>query len=759
MSASEFSFYSLKIFPFLFIMSIWTAANASEQITVAEGETYNIDKDASYTKYQNEDLNGAVASVSGTLNVNGPASFKNNTGNMGGVIYNEGTVSITSLSGNSVFGSNTAMEGGVIYNADSGKISEISHALFQRNQGEAGGVIYNSNSTGSTGGGNISKIANASFIENSAGVNKGGVLLNSGTVNSIETVAFRTNIASDGGAISNDEYGLISLISNATFDSNYALMGEVKQGGAISNSGVIESISDSSFTGNKAGSLGGAIYNQGKITFNGNNTFSGNVAEESANDIYNSGNIIIADGMTIMDGGIKGTGTLTIAENAVLNIGSTVLEQGKLVLDGTLAASILNPSSFAAIDIDEISIGENAVLDLTLGAVGKYDFGAAIDINNIKYADLIYNVSIDGTNIVVETKDVSDISNNTNISSDAALVLVGLANSSDSFVNSAALIAQNALKEGDIDYVEQESAKLRNEDKPIVHSVATAVNNQVLSVTSDRMSSISGIGRSGGDWPKIDYGVWAQGLMNRTKYSDKFTGDTNGISVGFDTLIKDKYTIGIGYAYNETEVETNTRDTEISSNSLFLYGQYKPSKWYVGATLTYTMADYTEMATAFENLTINPEYDVDSFGGQMVTGYELSSGIIPEVAIRYLHINQDAYNNGIADISDTNTNYLTGVAGLKYGFVIEAEGRLKLRPEIRAAATYDFISDEAVAIVTVPGLASYKVTSENLSRFGGEVGVGLSAMYNAWVFSVNYDLDIHKDYTSQTGMLKFRYKF
>ena len=81
------------------------------------------------------------------------------------------------------------------------------------------------------------------------------------------------------------------------------------------------------------------------------------------------------------------------------------------------------------------------------------------------------------------------------------------------------------------------------------------------------------------------------------------------------------------------------------------------------------------------------------------------------------------------------------------------------RPELRAAATYDVMSDAATATMIIPGAGSYVVLGQRLSRLGGEFGLGLSVHYNEWEFSANYDLDLHEHYTSQTGMLKFRYTF
>ena len=43
-------------------------------------------------------------------------------------------------------------------------------------------------------------------------------------------------------------------------------------------------------------------------------------------------------------------------------------------------------------------------------------------------------------------------------------------------------------------------------------------------------------------------------------------------------------------------------------------------------------------------------------------------------------------------------------AGLKYAFAIENDWKVRLRPELRAAMTYDFISDDIVATVAVTAL-------------------------------------------------------
>lgn len=728
-----------------------------------------------------------IATVDVTGNFGGNSVTTNSTNALGGAVYNEGTFTAT---GNFISNSSSSVgglaNGGAIYNVGNAEINGhfTNNFAYSENENAQGGAIFNADS------GTLTLTDNKTFYGNRAGY-AGGAIYNEGSVSALNGMRFDTNISSFGGAIYNISDNGIQSISNSLFVGNIASEGGAinnqgnistitentfennvgVEGAAIWNNGTISEISNSNFFGNSVLSnrtnvvvQGGAIYNDesGYITFKGNNAFVGNTASGIANDIHNLGSLTFADGTTTIDGGITGTGSLSLNEGATLNIGANTIAQGTMNINGNVAASIVNSQSYGKL-VGDLTVGDSAELTLNIGATGVYDIFADEDLEisnlTINANDALYNVSMDGSAIVVETKAVEEIAAATDLTVDTAGVLAGLANSDSYAMGIASLNAQKALAEGNTEYVEAESAKLKADDKPVAHSVATSVQNQVLSLASGRMSGNANVGRSGGDLANADYGVWAQGLFNKSKLNGQFHGYTRGVAVGADALIDGKYTIGVGYAYNSTDVHAdNARDTDIESNSIFVYGQYKPSAWYVNAALNYTMADYTEETNSF-GVDINSEYDVTSFGGQVMSGYDFASGLTPEAGVRYLHISQDEYNNGLADINVGDTDYLTGVAGVKYTFDIDTEKGLSLRPELRAAATYDVLSDEALATVTIPGAPSYIVDSKRLSRFGGEFGIGLTAKYKELEISVNYDLDLHEDYTSQTGMLKFRYNF
>ena len=715
----------------------------------------------------------AVFDTGAETTING-GSFKKNSvaesdaeNPSGGAIYNVG---IMNIDGVEFKENNGNYSGGAIYNANSG-VTEVKNSLFSSNTAEQGGAINNA-ATAADEAGELTVVD--SVFENNYAWN-GGAIRNQGTADiriaNIVGGDFVNNSSANGGAIWNGAWGKMT-ISGAEFKGNsVSKTSEVYntdktssgQGGAITNAGVLE-ITNATFTGNSAAGQGGAIANvesgggESKVTLSGTNTFANNTAAGKANDIYNDGTLNIASGTTTLGGGITGDGTLTIADGATLNIGTTTVKQSKVTLDGTLTAQILNQGSYGRVETGNITVGDKGLLNLMFGSVGTYNFGVTVPEDKIVYNNAIYDATFGETGeITVATKSVEEIAQGTNLSMGAANAVSIMANTKDDVLNTISLMAQQDLVAGNTGNAEKELAKLNPDDKPVAQSVASSVQNQVMSLAAGRMSGAS-VGRSGGDLTSADYGLWVQGLYNHSKYNGKFSGDTWGISVGADTLIDGKYTLGIGYAYNDTDVDSNSRDTGIESNSLFLYGQYKPNEWYVNAALNYTMANYDESADPY-GFKRKTEYDVDSFGGQIMTGYDFASGFTPEVGMRYLHISQDAYQSWLGEVDALDTDYLTGVAGVKYAFEIESASELKFRPELRAAATYDFMSDAAVATVTAPGNVAYVIDADRLSRFGGEFGIGLTAQYRGLDVSLNYELDLHEDYTSQTGMLKFRYDF
>ena len=470
--------------------------------------------------------NAQQAGRTATVNLNnGTYTFKGNTAKNGGAIYNAGTMTIANAAfggSGETDGNSSTSWGGAIYNK--GSLS-LSNTTFENNESGIGGAVANAlgtstitlgedvtfknneavydggaigNYKGATlvngthfignkaqtstsdvdaiGGGAMSlgaesqtKIAGATFENNTSGFNGGaigtrnawsanntaakldvtGSTFEGNKANGGVTSSFKSGTISstggNGGAIDNHFYNSdaragSAYVANSTFTSN-----EAKNGGAIYNNGIADLadkkasmyISDSTFTDNTATENGGAIYNGGTMTLSGTNTFSGNTANSVANDIYNTGTLNIG-GTATLDGGIDGnsetiatnlvniTGGLTetsAIKNQTVNVNAGELHltngdaNGSNIAGSTVAVkgdSVINTIDGVINDYaDKITLnnGANVKLDVSLADTASADkFAIAsggVTINEIK---VLTDISDSDTSKTVNVAEAGDVS-------------------------------------------------------------------------------------------------------------------------------------------------------------------------------------------------------------------------------------------------------------------------------------------------------------------------------------------------------------
>ncbi|MBR0212098.1 MAG: autotransporter domain-containing protein, partial [Alphaproteobacteria bacterium] len=457
--------------------------------------------------------------------------------------------------------------------------------------------------------------------------------------------------------------------------------------------------------------------------------------------------------------GIDNASALTIANGATMNIGTNTVNVANITLDGTMLATLRNGDA----QITAGTFGGDGTLKLSLNGEGTYNvFGDAAFRNaGIEVTSSLYDLTWNGGVATATKKSAAAVAQESGIEEKAAAAVLGMSQSTSEKLNTIAEKIQEKLAEATPEArheAEQAAKAVHPETESVAQSMASAVQTAVTNLAGARMAAPI-VGRSGGDVIMTSGGVWAQGLFNKSKQNDAFHGYTRGIAVGMDGTLNKVWTVGAGYSYAHSDISGSARATEIDSNTVFLYGQYKPAEWYVNAVANYTMGDYSEEGTAM-GTPVTADYDVDSFGASLAAGYDLDFGLTPELGLRYMHVMADDYTNslGVKTKSD-NTNFLTGVLGAKYAFNVVADKYTTFIPQLNAALKYDMLSDKNTATVTMPGVDAYTLDVERLSRFGGEFGIGLGMKHRSLDFSINYDIDVRKDYTSQTGMLKFRYNF
>jgi outer membrane autotransporter protein len=523
-----------------------------------------------------------------------------------------------------------------------------------------------------------------------------------------------------------------------------------------------------------------------------------NAAKESSPDsvtgnakvnMFGGGNIEI--GRDVRAYHVKGNTTLNL-KNITADVAGTVKEFKTINIDalselhaGTLEMTaddvlkivITDPDTYGKVFVDTLDV-HGATLEMTFKGEGTYNLIASNTENTditlasdfFTFAEnKVYDVtSNDKGTFVVKAKSAEDIAGDTGMSGEAASVVSNVAKSGSVKLQNLSVKMQEKLAEAGDDPVAKAAANaavehatkaIHPETESVAQSVASSVQNTVVSLVSSRMAAPR-VGRNGGDAKLTAGGVWAQGLFNKSKQNNAFSGSTRGIALGLDGTLNKHWTIGAGYSHASSDIDGSARNTEVDSNTVFVYGQYKPSQWYLNAVANYTSSDYSEKGTVIDDTPIFGDYSVNSFGGSLATGYDFRSGITPELGLRYMHVSSDDYANSY-DVKThmDDTDYLTGIFGAKYTFKVVANRHTMFMPQLNAGVKYDLLSDKNLATVTMPGVNAYTLEGERLNRIGGEFGIGLGVKYGNLEISANYDVDVREDYTSQTGLLKFRTNF
>ena len=516
----------------------------------------------------------------------------------------------------------------------------------------------------------------------------------------------------------------------------------------------------------------------------------------------------IKKGTMVYDKEINGgASSVVVGEGATLDIGTNALHSGgDKGVDGegvhfkdnsTLAFTVTDKDTYGKIHANYVNISENGTnLNMTLNGAAlakgetttlKLFNGEDSDEVEIegKFANLSKNSRYefvdngDGTFKVTSVASAADTVADAGGSANNA----GTAEAWDSVSASisspvaASVTEKLAQLSNSTDAAEQKAyvdalTAVAPEVAPMVQKTQTETANQVFGAVGTRLTggsiSTGGEGMASGDSIFKRGAMWVQGLFNKSKLDDTskakgFDADSSGIAFGAEKFVTDDTKVGIGYAYTNTDIDGFMRSTDVDTHTAILYGEYKPSNWYVNGIATYGWSDYEE-SKSVAGVGVKADYDVETFGLQAMTGYDMNVnglGITPEAGLRYVHIKQDAYKDSADQrVSANDSDILTGVIGAKVSKNFELSNGMNIKPEVRVAATYDLFNDDVNSVVTLANGSAYTVEGEALDRFGMEFGAGVTAEVNDNVeLSLGYEGKFREDYQDHTGLINAKYKF
>ena len=272
---------------------------------------------------------------------------------------------------------------------------------------------------------------------------------------------------------------------------------------------------------------------------------------------------------------------------------------------------------------------------------------------------------------------------------------------------------------------------LAPESAPAVAEISAGINAAAYDAAAARLASLEGM--ASGDY-FADLGVWGNLIYSRNEFS-KGTGYnayTAGMAIGADSeFFSGLFRAGIGYSYSGTSMDSKFRETDIKTNTLFLYGQYVSEYFSYRAMASYGKSDYSEQVSA-PGIYGENEYSAGTFGIEAMAeycpeyhdlgDYEWLKNFAPSAGIRILSTERESYQDKLGqDIGPSDSSVMSALLGISWKNSYYASGNV-FKPELHIGASYDIISPDSRVSVSLPGGVSYNINIEKMPKASFELG-------------------------------------
>ena len=284
--------------------------------------------------------------------------------------------------------------------------------------------------------------------------------------------------------------------------------------------------------------------------------------------------------------------------------------------------------------------------------------------------------------------------------------------------------------------------------RPDTEAVNLAIQNASLLLQNISARTSGGVSvYQGGEQlnPENDSSVWLNALFGH--YQNQST-EAYGLTVGFEKRFA-TYKFGFGYNYLHNDIDGNSNDADAEAHSAFVYGEYKPERWYSNLAALYSY-------TRFDEGKIIKKYNLQTIGVQAMSGYDFGI-LVPEAGLRYLHVWHGDYDNSQnIRIKGNRNNILTGVVGLKtkkefqfadYDFV----------PQVKISGLYDFKQSDRL-IGGILNSRQVLVRQGQPARFGIEINAGVELQKaEKWQIYCGYYGQLRNNYDIHAAMFHIKY--
>lgn len=266
------------------------------------------------------------------------------------------------------------------------------------------------------------------------------------------------------------------------------------------------------------------------------------------------------------------------------------------------------------------------------------------------------------------------------------------------------------------------------------------------------------------NWRTPTASVWAETLLNKTTYKDDgktdgFSGTSTGFTVGLDTVMMDIAAAGVGYAHTTTDITALNRKTTFTSNTLFVYGTFKPNETYLSAIVNFGAGSYDEDKTV-GTLKLSDAYDAKQYGVQITAGGNFDV-YNPSVGLRYSAANLDAREDSAGQkVAAQSFKTLTLSVDNRWELPLKQTKWTKTGMNLNVGAAYDISRSADKAEVALSNGASYTVEGAKPDALTFNAGAEVYWIFGRKIsLSAKYDADIASSYLSHSVSANLSFQF
>lgn len=673
-------------------------------------------------------------------------------------------------------------------------IYSTSSYIYTKNDGQYGNGYASFDVTGSCetlwGGHRFQKrVSHSASSPNTIEVANGvslsggqGILVWSLNYNVINDGTITTDGATDKFNINNTDS--IAILFKGDTSSDYGI--PVLTGiNSVTNSGTIK--------GTAAGAGTGIKIENGNTTINNTGTISGDTAIEVSNGVTSitntgtlNGDLVLTDdtnaavdvgagNVALSNGGVyrQGTGTaLKLTANSSTDFGkitaaSAVLNASSNV-DVTTGGYIPDNSTFTVVNASGAGVG--AVPGTITSSSPVFTFAGSDTTGNLvltatrsnPYNTIALNSNTSAVGSVLESIGA-------NATGDMAAVLNGL----DSLTS-----AQE---------IDQALGSMLPSESEGVFLITQSGSEQYLSAVVSRLDNFKNPDPQDASTKSVyneynlspeDMEIWTQGFGSYVHQDSRgtskgYNATVWGTAIGWDRPIGKAIRMGIsgGVAQDFIRSKNYSGRTDVNSYHGSIYGTYGWTSSFVDvlgsfAHNTYDSSRHVSFGSG--DRIARSDYDGQQYSMYVGGGYKFDVGkfeMTPLASFLYAHIRFDSYLETGADslnlrVDSQNYDVAKTGLGLKLAHPVKHKD-LSFIPEIRFKWLYDWIGDPVNTSSTFTGGGGTFVTSgPKPVQSSYDFGTKFSIVHKQNIMiSVNYDLELKKDYYGHYGSLDLRYRF